>query len=168
MSELPFNPVTAILEAVAACLCAEIQNPANGVPDVCFCGIVPGDNTPAMYAGNCKTRCGMAWTRLITLYPSNAVGATTVEPARCDTGMGIDIEVGMLRCISVGDERGNLPTPQEQTDAVKLQLADAFVMWKALLCCTAFPSGDVILTPYQPIGPEGGLVGGRFTASMGV
>lgn len=165
---LPYNPVFARVEAISACLCAEILDPANGVPDVCFCGVVPGEAPSAMYAGNCKDKCGMAWTRLVSMYPANGVGVPLGTVARCDTGIGIEVEVGILRCMSVGDERGNPPSAQEQHDAAELQAADAMVMWKALLCCQAIPHGDVILSRYTPIGPEGGLVGGLIQVALAV
>lgn len=165
---LPYNPITARLEAIAACLCAEIEDPENGVPKVCFCGLVPGEIPPAVYSGNCEVACGMAWVRLVTLYPATGIGIASTEPVRCDVPLGIDVEVGMLRCMSVGDERGNLPSDLEQHEAVALQMADAMVMLKALLCCDAIPSGDVIIGQYQTLGPEGGLVGGFFTLSMAV
>lgn len=163
----PYNPIFARLQALAACLCAEIADSDNGVPDVCYCGIVPGATPPALYAGNCKDKCGMAWVRLVTVYPATGVGVLSTQPAKCDTGMGADLEIGILRCMSVGDERGNLPTAQQQADAVELQMADTMVMWKAMVCCDAIPSGDVIVGQYTPVGPEGGLVGGFFTLSMG-
>lgn len=163
---LPYNAIMARLEAVAACLCAAIEDPENGVPGVCYCGVVPGDQPPAVYSGDCEDECGMAWVRLATVYPATGVGVTNLQPLRCDPALGLDVEIGMLRCMSVGDERGNLPTAQEQHDAVALQMADMTVMLKALLCCDAIPSGDVIIGQYQPLGPQGGLVGGLFTASI--
>ncbi len=163
---LPYNPLAARVQALAACLCAEIQDPENGVPDVCFCGVIPGDAAVAQYAGNCKDKCGMAWVRLASAYPANAPGIILTEASTCTTGMGADIEIGMLRCMTVGDERGNMPSPQEQTDAFELQMADLMVMWKAILCCNAFPGKDILLSQYQPAGPEGGLVGGTFTISI--
>lgn len=164
---LPYNGIMARLEALAACLCAEIEDPANGVPGVCFCGVVPGDQPPAVYSGNCSDACGMAWVRLVTMYPATGVGIAESRPIRCDPALGVDVEVGMLRCMSVGDERGNLPSLEEQHDAVALQMADSMVMLKALLCCDAFGSEVVIVGQYQPVGPQGGLVGGVFVASMG-
>jgi len=164
---LPYNGVMARLEALAACLCAQIEDPDNGVPKVCYCGVVPGDQPPAAYAGDCKVACGMAWVRLATLYPATGVGVADSRPSRCTPALGIDVEVGILRCMSVGDERGNLPSAREQRDAVDLQMADSVVMLKALLCCEAFDSDVVIVGQYQPLGPQGGLVGGMFQASMG-
>lgn len=164
----PYNAVFARLQAISACLCAQILDPDNGVPDVCYCGVVPGATPPAGYAGDCSKKCGMAWVRLVSVYPSSSTGVISTVPARCDTGMGMDVEVGILRCMSVGDDQGNLPPPAEQVAAVELQMADLMVMWKAILCCDAIPSGDVLLGQYQPVGPEGGLVGGIFNLAMAV
>jgi hypothetical protein len=162
------NAIYDRLTALAACLCAQITDPINGVPDVCFCGIVPGESVPADYAGNCNKKCGMAWVRLTSIYPANIVGAAIVEPGNCDYGIGMDVEMGILRCISVGSADGASPSPAELLAATQLQIADALVMQKALVCCDAIPPKDVILGVYQSIGPEGGLVGGSFPMSMGV
>jgi hypothetical protein len=165
---IPSNPIFERLTVLATCLCAEIKNPAWGVPDVCFCGVVPGDAVFGMYAGDCNDVCGMAWVRMVTVYPSHAVGSLITEPANCEYGLGVDVEMGITRCMSVGDEQGNLPSPAQQLAAVELQVADALIMQRALYCCDAIPHKDVILGQYQTIGPEGGLIGGTFTMSMAV
>lgn len=162
------NPIFERMAALATCLCAEIQNPDWGVPDVCFCGVVPGAAALGDYAGDCDTKCGIAWVRLVSAYPSNSVGAALLEPGNCAFGQGLDLEMGVLRCISAGDEFGNPPTPEEYLAAAELQVADLLIMQRALFCCDAIPQRDVILSQYQPIGPEGGLVGGAYTMSMAV
>jgi len=164
----PPNAVFERLTALATCLCAEIQDPANGVPDVCFCGIVPGEAALGEYAGDCDTKCGMAWIRLVSVYPSNAVGVTVSTAGNCAHGLGMNVEMGMMRCISVGDDQGNGPTPAELLDASELQIADALLMHRALYCCDAIPGRDVILGPYQSLGPQGGLIGGSYGISMAV
>jgi hypothetical protein len=156
------------LTALATCLCAEIQDPVNGVPDVCFCGVVPGEVASGAYAGDCNDKCGMAWVRMASIYPSNSVGAAVTTPGNCAYGMGMDVEMGITRCMSVGDEQGNPPPAAEMLAAAELQMADAYIMQRALYCCDAIPAKDVILGLYQPLGPEGGLIGGLFTMSMGV
>ena len=168
MTLLDSNILYDRLTLLAACLCAEIQNPDYGVPDVCFCGIVPGEAVPAEYAGDCNTRCGIAWVRMISAYPSNAVGVLITEPGNCAFGLGMDVEIGILRCISVGSADGDGPTPQELQDAAQLQIADALLMQRALFCCDGVPNKDVVLGTYQSLGPEGGLVGGAYTMSMAV
>lgn len=156
------------LTLLAACLCAQIQDPENGVPDVCFCGIVPGDAAVGQYAGDCSVKCGMAWVRMVNLYPSQGVGQATMVPGNCGRAIGIDVELGIMRCISVGDERGNLPSPAELLAATQLQIADALIMHKAVYCCDALPKQDVIVGEYTPLGPEGGLVGGSILISVAV
>ena len=161
------NPVFSRVGELAECLCAQIQDPENGVPDVCFCGIVPGEQAIGNYAGDCKNKCGMAWVRLVSLYPMASIGQIDSTPGNCGVGVGIDVEMGIFRCISIGDEQGNLPSPAELLEATQLQIADALVMRKAVYCCDAIPSKEVILANYTPVGPLGGLVGGTFRVSMG-
>jgi hypothetical protein len=161
------NPVFDRLGELAECLCAQIQDPENGVPDVCFCGVVPGDQAVANYAGDCNDVCGMAWVRLVQMYPMAVIGQADATPGNCGVGVGIDVEVGILRCIEFGDEQGNLPPPAVLLAATQLQIADALVMRKAIYCCDAIPSKEAIVTPYAPTGPLGGLVGGMMTVSMG-
>lgn len=161
------NPAYDRLTLLAACLCAQIQDPENGVPDVCFCGIVPGEAIPVEYAGDCDSKCGIAWVRMTNLYPSNGVGAAFTQPGNCDVGLGMDVELGILRCISVGTEREG-PTPEELHEAAQLAIADAMLIRKAVYCCDAINPRDLILGQYTPLGPEGGLVGGAFVLSMGV
>ena len=161
------NAITDRLTALATCLCAAIEDDPD-VPGVCYCGIIPGNAIPVEYTGDCDDKCGAAWVRLTSAYPSNQVGVLHVQPTACDAGMGMDVEVGILRCISVGNAQGGPPEPAELLAAAELAIADALLMWKAVLCCPAYTGHDVILGQYQPIGPEGGLVGGVFNLSMGV
>lgn len=161
------NVVFNRLGELAECLCAQIQDPENGVPDVCFCGIVPGDQAVGNYSGDCDDVCGMAWVRLVQMYPMAVIGSPDENPGNCGTGLGIDVELGIMRCISVGDEQGNLPSPAELLEATQLQIADAMIMRKAIWCCDAIPTKDVLVTTYTPAGPLGGLVGGTLNISMG-
>jgi hypothetical protein len=59
MTLLDSNPIYDRLTLLAACLCAELENPDNGVPGACFCGIVPGESVPVA-----RTR-GRAGRRLV-------------------------------------------------------------------------------------------------------
>jgi hypothetical protein len=161
------NPVYDRLTLLAACLCAQIQDPENGVPDVCFCGIVPGEAIPVEYAGDCNDKCGIAWVRMTSLYPSNMVGVAAVEPGNCGFGLGADVEIGILRCISVGDQQEG-PTPTELVEAAQLAVADALLIQKAVYCCEGVLTRDVVLGLYTAIGPEGGLIGGAYNLSLGV
>ena len=155
------------LAALATCLCAELQDPINEVPDVCFCGLIPGNAIPVEYTGDCDDKCGAAWVRLISVYPSDSIGVIVTDPGNCSHGIGIDVEMGIIRCISVGDEQGNPPTAAELLAATDLAIRDATLMMKVLNCCDAVPPKDMVLGQYQAIGPEGGIIGGSFFVSMG-
>lgn len=155
-----------LLTELAACLCVQIQD-APG-PDVCFCGVIPGDAAVAEYAGSCNNKCGMAWVRLGTIYPSTVVGVIEEAAGNCGSGIGVDIEVGILRCAAMPDDRGNPPKPSALAASAKQCADDAMTMWRAISCCEAFGSKDFILRGYSPAGPMGGLVGGTWALSVGI
>ena len=158
---IPANPVFTALEDLATCLCAQIV--ADGGPDVCFCGVIPGEAASAMYQGDCTKKCGMAWVRLITVTPAAGVGTLTEQPGNCATGIGYDVEVGILRCTPVGTAT-TPPTPAQLLSSTELQLADMMTMRRAVICC--YGSKNWILGSYTPMGPGGGMVGGAWNLSM--
>lgn len=152
------------MAALATCLCQQIND--SDVPGVCFCGVVPGEVASAEYMS--EEGCGgMAWVRLITAYPSKVVGAQNTDPNNCALGTGVDLEVGIMRCTPVGDG-SEPPTPAELLAATDLQLADIEVMLRAMNCCDAIAGKDMVVGPYQPLGPEGGTVGGVFTIAVAI
>lgn len=153
-----------LLTQIAECLCSQI-NDTDGVPGVCFCGVVPGENAHAAYAGECDDSCGMAWVRMITSYPAKALGQVDSSPGNCGSGLGMEIELGIMRCIRMEEQA---PDEAELLDAVHLQMVDAAIMRRAIWCCSAIPTKEAIVTSYTPIGPEGGLVGGTMNVAVGV
>ena len=162
----PVRPtIESALTELATCLCAEIVDPVNNVPDVCFCGVIPGEAASAMYGGDCKTKCGMAWTRLIGAYSAAGVGNVVTTPGNCSVGTGFDVEMGMLRCTPIGTA-DKPPKPEELLASAQLQWADMNVMRKAVACCPA--SRNWSLGSYTPMGPGGGLVGGFWVITMWV
>lgn len=154
--------ITAILTDLATCLCAQIIT--DGLPAVCFCGVVPGEQVSLDYVGDCEDACGMAWVRMVTIYPSTVVGQPSTFPGNCGLGLGLDVELGIMRCISVGGEDGQPPSPPELTAAAVLQQADVMAMWRAIACCRT--SKDWVINTYTPLGPEGGIVGGTLSMSI--
>jgi hypothetical protein len=160
------NTVFTRLAEIAECLCAEIKNPAWDVPDVCFCGVVPGEALDAAYGGDCTTECGMAWVRLDTGYPSTTIGQLYTEAGNCTVPLGFDIELGIMRCIEVGDGLEG-PTQSQLLAASQLQIADLLIMQRAIYCCGTLPNKEIIVGPYLPAGPLGGLVGGSIRVSVG-
>lgn len=148
---------------LATCLCAELKK--DGSPDLCFCGLVPGDAAMDQYAGDCETKCGMAWVRLITAYPATGVATPSEVPGNCNSGLAFEIEVGAVRCISVGEDDGSPPSAEELLAATDLQIRDMVAMHRAILCCDAINPKDSLLNNYAPVGPTS-VVGGIWTISV--
>jgi hypothetical protein len=163
------NRIWSMMTSLAACLCAQINDEANGLKGVCFCGVLPGEAVPMDYVDGCSDEvCGMAYVRMSALYPSTGVGMISEQPGNCNAGIGVDLEVGILRCITGMDDSGNLPTDAEMFEAVQSQIADALAMQRAIQCCEALPSKDFILSSYAPTGPMGGVYGGTYSLSVAV
>jgi len=154
---IPDNHIYTALDELATCLCAQIQT--DGLPDVCACSVVPGEVVIPDMVGDCADGCGQAWVRLITAYPSVVIGAPDVTPGNCGSSIGVEVELGVLRCI----ESEDVGIPELQ-DATQLQVADMLAMWRAVSCCRQ--SKDYQITAYTPLGPEGGLVGGSLAVSI--
>lgn len=116
--------------------------------------------------GDCDTMCGMAWVRLIGLYPAVTVGQLDDSTNNCGSLLGFDIEIGMLRCVTIGDIEGNMPTPAELLNDSHQQHDDAMSMWRAVACCSDLTSKEYKVGTYVPLGPLGGYMGGAWTISV--
>lgn len=161
------NIVFSQMAAIAECLCAQIKE--NDLPGLCFCGILGGDGPYDMtgVGDDCEEGgCGQAWVRFVTGYPSTEVGVALQTPNNCKSnGFGYDLEVGITRCVTIPDD-GEAMDHAEMLAASQLQIADMLTMQQALLCCNALNSEDFVLGAYIPIGPEGGILGGRWILSI--
>lgn len=159
--------LVAVMNTLATCLCAQII--ADGSPEPCFCGVMPGEAALADYSFACDEKNGMAWVRLVTAYPSAALGAASLIPNNCALMLGADLEVGVLRGIPSGDDAGNPPTQEQLTEVTNLMLNDTDSIRRAILCCQDVVSmQDVMLGQWTPAGPQGGLVGGSFAVAIQV
>lgn len=156
-----FNPVAEVLDELATCLCAQIE--VDGLPPTCFCGVLPGAEVALEYMGDCSGACGQAWVRLATSYPSVSIGVPLDRANNCAAGIGLEIELGVMRCLDVGDGP-EPPPPALMADAALLQSSDMMAMYRAVACCRR--SKDYIIGQYTPLGPEGGVVGG--TLAIGI
>jgi hypothetical protein len=152
---------------LASCVCAEFNK--AGLPEFCFCGIVPGLAVFDFCGENCEegTCGGMAWVspRIITPSQEGAVGVS-VSPRRCQTPMlDVGFEVGAVRCAPMPDSDGTPPSMAVQLEAARLQMADMAAIERALLCCF---SETPALDTWVSIGPDGGCLGGVWAASYPV
>lgn len=152
--------ISRLLTDLAACLCAQIQE--DGLPEPCFCGVMPGARVAYDYVNGCEEQDGMAWTRLTLAYPAGGVGRVDSSIRNCNTGLGVDIEIGILRRAPTLDENRNPPDEASQLGSTDLQTADMLAMFKAIQCCFAESDRDYIIGAYRPFGPEGFAVGGTL------
>lgn len=146
------------MEALSACLCAELAV-AELLPDDCFCGLMPGSETPFDYSN------GMAWVRLVNAFPSNEF--PTVESTlrgSCQAPLAAELEIGVLNCAPGITSTGVLPTQEQQFEATRLQIATMAAVRRAIVCCEV---DTLLLGSYTPIGPDGGLVGGSWQVWIG-
>jgi hypothetical protein len=155
------NLIFSRIAGLAECLCQTIQD--EGLPGLCFCGVLPGAEAPFDYVGECDD-CGMAWVRMSNAYASNVLGQANLSENHCDMAVGFEVEVGIIRCLPTIDGDGEIPTREEMLATSQLVIADMLAMRKAITCCPNL--GETIMGEYQPYGPEGGVVGGWFTVAL--
>lgn len=112
---------------------------------------------------------GQLWVRVIETTPhtgrtsSGTSGRSgQAQWARCGINYWVSsIGMGIVRCAATVDSRGNAPTPEAMTADTALQNFDAEILAGVLAC---YP--NVSLTRWNPSGPQGGCVGGEWTAQL--
>lgn len=151
------------LEDLATCLCAEV-----GGDTMCYCGVIVGDDIYDLsgVGGDCEDACGQAWVRVTDSFMASTLGVQDVDGGNCGLEMNVVVEVGVLRCLRI-PEKGEANTAEEMVAAFEQQQSDMLAIRRALLCCDSIDSQDVILGTFAPIGPQGGLYGGVWTAIIG-
>lgn len=143
------------LQALVSCLCQEVT--ASGLPALCFCGLLPGEQPAGDYVSEAG---GMAWVRVVSAYPSTTFPAQD-STAVCGSSLAFEIEMGVAYCTPVMSDLGDPPDVASQYEAVMVQMAAMAAMRRALICCLS-TQRDAVLGAYSPIGPEGGIVGGTW------
>jgi hypothetical protein len=145
------------LTELATCLCSELEEAQ--LPDLCFCGVLPGADVPADYVSE---DAGMAWVRLMNVYPSTIFPSTDTSLKSCVVPLAAQVEIGVLRCSPSPDDAGTPPSAAAMWEATRLQMADMAAMYRAVRCCYA-KGKAMVLGQYTPIGPQGGVVGGTWS-----
>ena len=156
-----------VLVSLAECLCQQITD--SGLPEPCFCGILPGGPEVAFdYCDSCEDgTCGQAWVRLGNVFPSTVFPAPQVDNAKCTSPLAFEVEVGIVRCAPAMGDEGQPPSLGDQFVTAQLAVADMMAMRRAILCCANSTKGrDYYLGAYSPIGPEGGCVGGSWATAF--
>lgn len=147
-----------MLVELNACLCAEL-----GDASPCFCGILMGADVPVEYAGQCEDEnCGAAYVRVVNSYPSVDFPEPDVS-ASCNSVMAYSLAVGVLRCVSLGDDDGTPPSPEEMNELTLQMLSDMQAIRRAIQCCLGsnFEDLEYVLGAYTPLPMQGGVAGGE-------
>lgn len=165
VTEIPDLLIYPLLTSLADCLCVELALSPGGEP--CFCGVVPA-SLVAMDFCDCAgaLRCGMAYVRLDTVFPSRRFPDQTTD-ARCTDPLAARVHIGVTRCLPGMDTRGNPPGVVEQSEAVRVQMGDMAAIRRTIECC--FDDGRaVLLGAYTPVGDQGNCGGGFWSATVQV
>lgn len=138
-----------VLTKLTECLCAELER--SGLAAACRCLLVPGSGPSLDFCSEgCDGGCpGEAWVRLLRAFPSSNFPAQD-GVAICTTLLAFEIEVGVGRCLPVGQDNGQPPEDQETFDTARLQLADMAAMRRAIVCCFAGSDTEHILSSFEP------------------
>jgi hypothetical protein len=141
------------------CVCEALAEFGGG--ELCWCGLYPGQQVSWEYCGECAGDvCGMAYVRLAGVFPYDVFPEAVIDQ-RCVRPLAWEIEVGALRCIPQRPD--GEPLDQRSMNEVALhQINDAYAIYWAMRCCGI----ELAVGSYVPVGPEGGCVGGFWTAFL--
>lgn len=150
--------VAMAMQQLSECVCEQLETVGAG--PTCWCGILPGAAAAWDYcAGECTTdRCGIGWVRLVSVFPYGIFPTPTPDD-RCVLPLAWTVEVGALRCMPLTLD-GSPLDPVTMSDVALRQILDARALHWALKCCDLPVAANV----YTPLGPDGGCVGGAWTA----
>lgn len=157
----------ALTELVARlCLTITAYENRGEAKGVQFCGLIGGETTPLDYCG--PDNCGMAFVRLTNITTSTQVdGETAGGRINCAVLVDANVEVGIARCAPGVDDFGNMPTEADHLEAALAMAVDAGIVLEVISCGKV---GGLTIGPgaWNPFGPDGGCVGGVWTATIEV
>ena len=148
------------LTAILDCAELELEEAGRTVPPQVF--VAPG---LAAFEDN----CGQLWVRVIRTFPSSSPPDPIVELAHCPAPLYTEIGLGITRCqtgVHRMEQKGGHPLDSEQTfDALGL-ICDEGALYRALACClpTLEDAPDLLIGEWSQLEPQGGVVGGEWTA----
>lgn len=139
---------------------------AGKADDYCAITVYPGTMIPFDFGPD--TGCaGTAWVRLVTASPTVSFPSPDAGIDNCGYSLAYVVEMGMVGPAPIlEDHLGNfvLPTDVEQFDAA-MRVADELAMMHRAIKAADIPL--LVLGDYSPQGPEGGVLGGTWTLTIG-
>lgn len=154
-----------ILAELLEALTAQIRA-ADKEEDYCSITIQPGN--AVVFDFGPESGCGgTAWVRLVSANPTVSFPAADVGINSCAFALAYTVEMGMVGPAPVMENTlGEFVAPSdvELFDAAMRQSDEVELMFRAL---QAAKIPEKIIGDYTPAGPEGGVMGGTWTVTVG-
>ena len=159
MMMTPQQMTAELLEQLSA------QIKAKGREDrYCSITVQPGTAVVFDFAGDCQ---GMAWVRLVGANPTVSFPNPDTTVDNCINLLAFTVEIGMIGPAPAMEDRlGNFVVPEdtELFDASMRQMEEMQMMYDAIRLADI---PQKIVGDYTPQGPEGGVMGGTWTVTVG-
>lgn len=144
-------------------LSAQIR--AKGREDrYCSVTVQPGNAVVFDFGDECS---GMAWVRLVSGNPTVSFPNADTTVDTCAYSLAFNVELGMIGPAPMIDESMGeyiVPSDTELFDASMRQLEEMQMLHEALRLADI---PQKVIGDYSPQGPEGGVLGGIWTAVIG-
>lgn len=161
---MSFNDPAILLEAVAACYCANLALTLGGPPAVC-CVAVSEPVVPDC----CQ---GVAWVRPLNIYPVSTFPSPLSTPVRCQLNIfAMTLELGIQRCAPKPCDPLKAACCDAELDATRVAFSDYAAMRNTFLCCMTGSGGllmpdDVVFGEWAVDEPLGGCYGSRMAVTV--
>ena len=156
-------PILTYLAELLECVCTNLEEHGSG--PVCWCGVYPGNAVSFESCDECSNgSCGSAYVNPGTTWSYQTFPSPAFDAA-CTLPLAYTIDVGIQRCFPTMEEDGTLPPAGVITETALNVMQDQWALHKAIRCCE-FEQGKIVLGSWTPIGPQGGCVGGFWTAYL--
>lgn len=134
---------------------------------VCRAFWTPGASAPWDACGRTVGGAeGQLWVGVESRFPTDNFPTPSAGAHRCTPAeFGVNLQVGVLRCAHTVDDQGNAPPAEAISDDAMKVSRDATILEQAILCCFIDEDSDpgtFRLGSWEPLGPNGGCVGGRW------
>jgi hypothetical protein len=145
--------------AMLTCVCEALTEMGQG--PTCWCGLWPGAEVAWDYCGECSDdgKCGMAYIRQDIAFPYSSFPFADSDTS-CKRPIAYRFEIGVIRCMPVMNEEGELPSVDEVMATTLGMMADQHALLCAIRECKG--TGLVAIEGWTPFGPESGCVGGAW------
>lgn len=155
--------VMQIASLLLGCLCAELDLTPAGAP--CFCGMTVGNSlmpTDSCLCNKGGTKCGTAWVRLDSVFPSASFPNPDTTPrGSCTSPLAYRFHVGVVRCTPGLTATGQPPSAATMLGVAERGMDDMLAAYKAIQCCAETGRGEMLVGAWTPIGaPDGDCAGG--------